>query len=77
MISRELAPYVKQITGVDISEGMVEVYNTAVASEGIPPEKAHAVCTTLKGEEGELDGQKFDVVVVCSFSLSTSTTIDP
>lgn len=37
-----------------------------VSNQGIPPEEMSAVCAELKGQEGELDGLKFDVVVVRS-----------
>ncbi|KAI0344984.1 S-adenosyl-L-methionine-dependent methyltransferase [Trametopsis cervina] len=63
LISRELYPFVKSLVGVDISQGVVDVYNRRVAEHGIPPEKMKAVRATLKGEEGELDGAKFDVIV--------------
>ena len=64
LVSRELAPHSKQIIGVDISQGMVDKYNLRVANQGISPEEMRAICAELKGEEGELDGQKFDVIVV-------------
>lgn len=64
LISRELAPFSKQILGVDISQGMVDQYNLRVANQGIPSEEMKAVATELKGEQGELENRKFDVVVV-------------
>ena len=64
LISRELAPYAKTIVGVDITPALVENYNHRVANQGISPDEMRAVCTDLKGVEGELDGLKFDVVVV-------------
>lgn len=62
-MSRQLAPCCKSILGVDISQGMVDQYNTRVHNQGIPPEDMRALCIELKGEEGELDGLKFDVVL--------------
>jgi 2-polyprenyl-3-methyl-5-hydroxy-6-metoxy-1,4-benzoquinol methylase len=64
LISRELAPHTKSIVGVDISQGMVDQFNTRVENQGIPSEEMKAVCVELKGQEGELDGAKFDVIVV-------------
>lgn len=32
-----------------------------------------AVCAELKGEEGELDGMRFDIVTACSLSPYSST----
>ena len=70
LISRELAPYSRSILGVDISQAMVDQYNLRVFNQGIPPEEMRAVCAELEGKEGELGGQKFDVIVVsCSSPL--------
>jgi len=66
LISRELAAYSKAIVGVDISQARVDQYNTRVQNQGITPDEMKAVCLELKGEEGELDGAKFDVVVCAS-----------
>ena len=54
----------KSIFGVDISQGMVDVFNQRAASQGIPPEEMKAIRAELKGEDSELDGTKFDVVIV-------------
>lgn len=43
---------------------MVDWYNMRVWNQGIEPEEMKAVCTELKGAEGELDGVKFDVAIV-------------
>ncbi|PFH52490.1 hypothetical protein AMATHDRAFT_46336 [Amanita thiersii Skay4041] len=66
LISRELAPFAKSITGVDISQGMVDEYNRRVHNQGIPPQEMHAVCTRLQARPGELDGAQFDVAVCAS-----------
>ncbi|KZT11148.1 S-adenosyl-L-methionine-dependent methyltransferase [Laetiporus sulphureus 93-53] len=68
LVSRELCPYVKSIVGVDISDGMVDQFNLRVSQQGLTPEEMKAVCVELKGEEHELDGQKFDVIV-CSMAF--------
>ncbi|KAK0210155.1 S-adenosyl-L-methionine-dependent methyltransferase [Desarmillaria ectypa] len=67
LMSRQFVPYCKSIVGIDISQGMVDQYNTRVHNQGIPPEDMRALCIELKGEEGELDGSKFDIVL-CSMA---------
>jgi len=64
LVSRELAPHAKCIVGVDISQNMVDHYNQSVANQGIPPEEMRAVCCDLTAVPDQLDGMKFDVVVV-------------
>jgi len=64
LISRELAPYAKTIVGVDITPALVDIYNERVSNQGITPDEMRAVCVELKGEEGELESLKFDVIVV-------------
>ncbi|OCH94864.1 S-adenosyl-L-methionine-dependent methyltransferase [Obba rivulosa] len=75
MVSRELIPYAKSIVGVDISGGAVEVYNTRASELGLAPEEMNAVCAELKGNEDELDGAKFNVIV-CSMSYHHFGSID-
>ncbi|EDR10828.1 uncharacterized protein LACBIDRAFT_315686 [Laccaria bicolor S238N-H82] len=78
LISRELAPYAKSIVGVDISPGMVDQYNTRVANQGIPREEMRAVCADLQGTADELDGEKFDLVVVRpSTQIRAPTSLTP
>jgi cyclopropane fatty-acyl-phospholipid synthase-like methyltransferase len=62
LVSERIIPYAKSILGVDISQGMVDLYNEAGREEG--SEVMKAVRADLKGEDGELDGQKFDVIIV-------------
>ncbi|KAF8894799.1 S-adenosyl-L-methionine-dependent methyltransferase [Infundibulicybe gibba] len=54
-VSRQLAPYTKSIIGVDISQRM-----------GVSPDEMRAVCAELRGEDHELGGAKFDVIVCAS-----------
>ena len=61
-MSKEIAPYANSILGVDVSQGMVDLYNETGRKEGF--ETMKAVCADLKGREGELDGRKFDVIIV-------------
>jgi 2-polyprenyl-3-methyl-5-hydroxy-6-metoxy-1,4-benzoquinol methylase len=67
LLSREIAGHTKLLVGVDISQTPVDIFNEHVSNHGIPPEEMRAVCVELKGDEGELDGLKFDVVT-CSAS---------
>jgi len=41
---------------------MVDLYNETGEKEGFSG--MNAVCADLKGEDGELDGRKFDVIIV-------------
>ncbi|KIY45005.1 hexaprenyldihydroxybenzoate methyltransferase [Fistulina hepatica ATCC 64428] len=58
-ISKCLAPHALKVLGVDISRGMVDQYNAALGGN------CKAIAIELRGQEGELDGEKFDVIV-CS-----------
>lgn len=55
---------------------MVDQYNLRVFNQGIPPEEMHAVCAELEGKEGELRGQKFDVIVVSHLPLEPTIVIE-
>lgn len=50
---------------------MVDLYNETGQKEGF--EGMRAVCADLRGEDGELNGQKFDVVIV---SATPSSGVD-
>ncbi|KAG9225829.1 hypothetical protein CCMSSC00406_0008357 [Pleurotus cornucopiae] len=63
MVSRELAPYTKQIVGIDISQGLVDEFNLRVNNQGLTPDEMKAVCVHLKGVEGELDNLRFDAII--------------
>ena len=49
---------------------MVDTYNEGGQKEGLDGMKA--VCADLKGADGELDGQKFDVIIVSATSSEGS-----
>lgn len=68
LISQGLASHSKQIIGIDISQGMVDVFNTRVYNQGLAPEDMKAICAELKEYDPALNGQKFDVITV-SLSL--------
>ncbi|KAF9046337.1 S-adenosyl-L-methionine-dependent methyltransferase [Panaeolus papilionaceus] len=65
-LARELAPYAKSIIGVDISPVAIDEFNAKAAEAGHGPDVLRGICTELKGEEGELDGAKFDLVTCCA-----------
>ncbi|KAJ7042056.1 S-adenosyl-L-methionine-dependent methyltransferase [Mycena alexandri] len=67
IVARGLAPHCKSLLGVDISQGMVDEFNKGIQNHGIPIEQMRAVRADLKGEESELEGIRFDVVV-CSLA---------
>ncbi|KAL0579189.1 hypothetical protein V5O48_002811 [Marasmius crinis-equi] len=67
LVSSELVPYSKSIVGVDISEGMIQQFRNRFEKQGLSSDQVKGICQELKGEEGELDGAKFDVVV-CSMA---------
>jgi len=60
-VSKEIIPYAKSILGVDVSQGMVDLYNEIGQKEGF--EGMRGVRAVIKGEDGELDGRKFDVII--------------
>jgi SAM-dependent methyltransferase len=83
LLSEALLPVTKSILGVDISQAMIDQYNLRISNQSIPPEKMTAICVELKGEEGELDNKKFDVVVVRvlrnlhrHFYINSATVLD-
>ncbi|KAF7323453.1 Methyltransf-25 domain-containing protein [Mycena chlorophos] len=63
IVSHGLVGRVQELVGVDISQGMVDQFNKSAAEHGIAPEKMRALRVELRGEDQELDGKKFDVVV--------------
>ncbi|KAF7298429.1 Methyltransf-11 domain-containing protein [Mycena kentingensis (nom. inval.)] len=65
LISRGLAPHCGSIVAVDNNQASVDDFARRISNQGIPPEEMHVVCAQLEGNDSELDGQKFDVVV-CS-----------
>lgn len=64
-MSKQIIPYAKSILGVDVSQGMVDLYNETGQKEGF--EGMKAVRADLKGEDGELEGRKFDVIIVSTY----------
>ena len=71
LVTRELVPYVKNIIGVDISSGSIDKFNENVVKHQLPESKIQGKCLELKGQEGELNDQKFDVILVgCSYIRS-------
>ncbi|KAJ7771439.1 S-adenosyl-L-methionine-dependent methyltransferase [Mycena metata] len=67
IVARGLAAHCKSLLGVDISQGMVDEFNKGIREHAIPAGQMRAVRAELKGEESELEGAKFDVVL-CSLA---------
>lgn len=64
LISKGLIPHSKEVIGVDISQGMVDFYDSRAREIGYELERMRAVCVELKEDDPVLDGQKFDVIAV-------------
>jgi hypothetical protein len=63
-VSGNLAPYVKSILGVDISQEVVNLFNKRFADNDTDQERFRAIRAKLKGEDGKLDNEKFHVIIV-------------
>ena len=68
-VSRYLCQHVKTVVGVDISQTAVDRYNAQAANQGLESDEMRAICADLQGKPGELDGLKFDIVIVCTLYL--------
>ena len=68
MVSQQLCQYVKRVVGVDISQVSVDRYNARASEQGLSPSEMRAVRAELKGEPGELDSARFDVILVSPLS---------
>lgn len=64
LVSGNLAPYVKSVLGVDISQGVVDLFNKRFVDKDVDQERFRAIRVELKGEDGELGNEKFDVIIV-------------
>ncbi|KUJ23612.1 S-adenosyl-L-methionine-dependent methyltransferase [Mollisia scopiformis] len=71
LVSRALAPYVTQCIGIDLTEGMVNEYNTSAQNQGIPATEIHAYQGNLidpsQPTPAALSGKEFfdfDIAVV-------------
>jgi len=66
LVSGNLAPYVKSILGVDISQGVVDLFNKRFADKNVDQNRFRAIRAELKGDDGELDNEKFHVIMCTS-----------
>ena len=65
LLAAQLAPVTKETIGVDISQGMVDFFNEkAKKLVGFASGKMRGYCQELKLDGEELDGRRFDLVVV-------------
>ncbi len=62
-MEKDLVAHCKYIKGVDISPGMVDKYNKTAETLGVSA-KMSAIACELKGAPEELEGRKFDAVLV-------------
>lgn len=74
LMSRHLAPLSKSVLGVDISQGVVDVYNEEVSKAGIDTSKMRAIVKDITGAPDELEGRRFDVIV-CSMAYHHLSSI--
>ena len=65
LVSGNLAPYAKSILGVDISQGVVDLFNKRFADKDADQKRFRAIRAELKGVDGELDNEKFHLIIVC------------
>ncbi|PUU74816.1 S-adenosyl-L-methionine-dependent methyltransferase [Tuber borchii] len=73
LISRIIAPYTKQIIGMDISEKMAEKFNEKVKNQGTPEEEMRAIVADLCADRldpslSDPEYYNFDVIV-CGFAF--------
>ncbi|KAJ8519727.1 hypothetical protein ONZ45_g3353 [Pleurotus djamor] len=61
LVSRALHGYTKRVVGVDVSQSMVDVFNKFASENNM--DSLEAFCVELKGEDKELGGKKFDVII--------------
>ncbi|KAF5324677.1 hypothetical protein D9611_004093 [Ephemerocybe angulata] len=68
LLSQNIAPYAKSVVGVDISQGMVDLYNMFALNQGLLSEELRAVRFDVlaSSPQDPFNGQRFDVVVCAS-----------
>lgn len=49
---------------MDISQGVVDLFNKRFADKDADQDRFRAIRVELKGDNGELDNEKFDVIIV-------------
>jgi cyclopropane fatty-acyl-phospholipid synthase-like methyltransferase len=62
-VARGLLPHVANVVGLDISQGMVDQFNTRVIQLGLPQHRIYATVKDLVRTPDDF-AQQFDVVVV-------------
>jgi cyclopropane fatty-acyl-phospholipid synthase-like methyltransferase len=62
-VARGLLPHAANVVGLDISQGMVDQFNTRVKQLGLPQHRIYATVKDLVRTPGDF-AQQFDVVVV-------------
>ena len=64
MLAAQLAPVAKETIGVDIGQGMIDFFNEKAEKLGLASGKMRGYCQELKLDGEELDGRRFDLVIV-------------
>jgi SAM-dependent methyltransferase len=79
LVSEVLAPYTKQLVGVDISPEMIEVFNTKVYNHGVPKEEMEGLVVdiTEPGTSDDLKLHNFDAAVasLCYHHISDTAKV--
>ncbi|KAF5353170.1 hypothetical protein D9757_012642 [Collybiopsis confluens] len=66
LTTRSYVSGVKSVLGVDVSQNMLDQYMKQAREKGLA-DKMSCICVELKGAEGELGGEKFDIIT-CSMA---------
>ncbi|KAI9056035.1 hypothetical protein LZ554_000967 [Drepanopeziza brunnea f. sp. 'monogermtubi'] len=81
LVSRALAPYITQSIGIDLTEGMVNEYNTAALNQGISESEMHATRGNLIDANNpnppELAGKEFFDFDIAAVGLGFHHFDDP
>ena len=64
LLAAQLAPVTKETIGVDISQGMIDFFDEKAKKLGFASGKMRGFCQELKLDGEELDGKRFDLVIV-------------
>jgi 2-polyprenyl-3-methyl-5-hydroxy-6-metoxy-1,4-benzoquinol methylase len=66
LLSHELAPYCKKIIGIDVSPGMISLYNKHAQNQGLTEDEMHGYSVDILTDElpFSLPDNGFDVICV-------------
>ncbi|KAK4053713.1 hypothetical protein OIV83_001369 [Microbotryomycetes sp. JL201] len=76
LVAWQLQPHVQKLVGVDLAQQLVDQFNARAKSDNFDTSKFYAVQRDeLKDDDGDLDGEKFDVVI-CTQSFHHMPDLD-